>query len=139
MTCLLDFEINACVIYILLILLPSSYQYRLFKTLLRAIKVVYRTLLHCLRKPWYLILFVCLFVWLLRATCAAYGSSQAKGWNHSCSCQSTPQPGQCRIWATSPTYTTAQGNSWFLTHWARPGIESVSSQIPGGFVTTEPQ
>ena len=37
------------------------------------------------------------------------------------------------------TYTTAQGNTGSLTHWAGPGIEPASSWIPVRFVMAEPQ
>ena len=59
--------------------------------------------------------------------------------NWSCSYQPTPQPQQHRIRATSATHTTAHGNAGSLTHWARPGIEPMSSQIRVGFVAAEPQ
>ena len=39
-----------------------------------------------------------------------------------------PQPQQHQIQATSTTYATACSNARSLTHWARPGIESTSSQ-----------
>ena len=45
-----------------------------------------------------------------------------------------PQPQQCRIWAVSVTYTTAHGNAESLTHWAKPGIEPLSSWILVGFL-----
>ena len=60
---------------------------------------------------------------LFRATCEAYGSSQARG----------------RIGATSVTHTTAHGNAWYLTHWVGPGIKPTSSWILVRFVTTEPR
>ena len=50
-----------------------------------------------------------------------------------------PQPQQCRIQATSSTYTSAHSNTRFLTYWAEPGIEPASSWILVGFITTEPQ
>ena len=53
----------------------------------------------------------------------AYGSSQARGSNLSCSCRPMPQPLQHWIWGAS--YTAAHGS---LTHWARTGIGSASSQ-----------
>ena len=56
---------------------------------------------------------------------SSWGSSQAMGWNQSCSCQPTPQPQQRRtqthLW---PTMTTAHGS---LTILARAGIEATSS------------
>ena len=54
--------------------------------------------------------------------------------NWSCSCQLTPQLQQRGIWAASVTYTTAHSTARSLTHWARPGIEPVSSWILVGFV-----
>ena len=72
----------------------------------------------------------------------AYGSCPAGGWNQSCSClhipqpQPQPQPGQ--IWAVSVTCTTAHGNTRYLTHWARPGIQPESSWILVTFVTAKP-
>ena len=38
-----------------------------------------------------------------------------------------------------PAYTTAHSNAGSLTHWAKPGIEPMSSWILDGFITTEPQ
>ena len=67
------------------------------------------------------------FFGLFRATPVAYGGSQARGSNQSCSCWPTPQPQQCQIQAASANCTAAQGNTSSLTHWARPGIEPVSS------------
>ena len=42
---------------------------------------------------------------------------------------------QCQIGAESATYTTAHGNTEWLTHWARPGIKPASSWILVGFVS----
>ena len=50
-----------------------------------------------------------------------------------------PRPQQHGIWATSVAYTTAHGNTRSLTHWARPGIELISSWILVRCVTSEPQ
>ena len=61
------------------------------------------------------------------------------GLHRNCSCQSTPQPQQCQIQAASATYTIAHGNARSLTHWARPGIEPMSSWILVGFISTDPQ
>ena len=61
-----------------------------------------------------------------------------RGSNRSCSLWPTPQPLQCRIRAMSVTYTTAHGNTGFLT-WVRPGIEPACPLLPVGFVTTELQ
>ena len=49
----------------------------------------------------------------------AYGGSQARGPIGAYRCQSTPEPQQSKIQATSETYTTAHGNTRSLTHWAR--------------------
>ena len=51
----------------------------------------------------------------------------------------TPQLQQCRILATSATYTTAHSNTRSLNHWVRPGIETMSSWILVKFITAEPQ
>ena len=45
------------------------------------------------------------------------------------------QPQQRRTRAPSATYTTAHGNAWSLTHWARPGIKPMFSWILVGMVT----
>ena len=50
---------------------------------------------------------------------------QGSSWSYSC--QSTPQPQQHQIRATSVTYSTAPGDAGSLTHSARSGIESASS------------
>ena len=61
---------------------------------------------------------------------AIYGSSQAR----SCSCWLMPQ--QCRIQATSATYTTAHSSTESLTQWVRPGSEPISLGKLAGFVTS---
>ena len=48
-------------------------------------------------------------------------------------------PQQHRIRAASATYTTAHGNGGSLTHWARPGMESLSSWLLVRFATDKPQ
>ena len=53
---------------------------------------------------------------LFRAAPMAYGNSQARGLNRSYSRWPMPQPEQCRILATSVTYTTAPSNSGSLAH-----------------------
>ena len=55
--------------------------------------------------------------------------------NQSCSCQSTSEPQQCQIQATSVTCATAFSNAGSLTHWARPEIEPPSSWILVKFLT----
>ena len=54
------------------------------------------------------------------------------------SLQPTPHPQQCRIWATSETYTTAHCNTGSLTHWSRPGIEPVASWFLVRFLFAAP-
>ena len=51
----------------------------------------------------------------------------ARGRLQSCSCRPTPQSQQHGIQAALVTYATACGIAGSLTHWARPGIEPVSS------------
>ena len=42
-------------------------------------------------------------------------------------------------WNLSPSYTTAHGNAWSLTHWeGQAGIKGESSWILIGFITAEP-
>ena len=57
-----------------------------------------------------------------------------QGSNQSCSHQPMPEPQQREIWAKSATYTIAQGNAEYSTHWARPGTEPKTSSYPVGFV-----
>ena len=64
---------------------------------------------------------------IFMVTPAAYESSQAGGFNWSCSCRSVPQPQQHQIGAASVTYTAACSNARSLIHWARPGIRLTSS------------
>ena len=56
-------------------------------------------------------IFFSFFFLLFRATSAAYGSSQGRGWIRatSYSCQSTPQPQQCQIQTMPANNTTEQG------------------------------
>ena len=77
------------------------------------------------------------FLVFSRAIPTAYGGSQARGSNQSCSCCPMPQPQQCRIWAASATYTTAHGNAGSLTHWVRPGIKLKTLWFLVGFVNHE--
>ena len=51
-----------------------------------------------------------------RAAPVAYGSSQVRGSNRSCSRGPMPQPQQRQIQAASATYTTGHGNARSLTH-----------------------
>ena len=76
---------------------------------------------------------------LSRAVSQAYGGSQARGPIRAIAAGLRHRPRQRRIWAVSSTYTTAQGNTGSLTHWARPGIEPASSWILVRLITAEPQ
>ena len=77
------------------------------------------------------------FLFFLRAALLPHGVPRLE-LNWSCSCQSTLQPQQHRIWASSVTYTTAQANTGSLTHWARPGMEPVSSWLLVRFTNAKP-
>ena len=72
----------------------------------------------------------CFVFWSFWAAPMAYGSSQARSQSYSCQ-QCRPQ--QCRIQASSATYTRAHSNAGSLTHWMKPGIEPTSSWILDGF------
>ena len=64
----------------------------------------------------------------------AYGGSQARSLNRSCSHRPMPEPQQRMIRAASATYTTAHSNARSLKHWARPGIEPATSWFLVGFI-----
>ena len=68
----------------------------------------------------------------------AYGGSQARGSNWSCSCLPTPPSQQCQIRAASATYSTAHGNARSLTHWAGTGIKPASSWLLVGLISAAP-
>ena len=82
------------------------------------------------------LLLICVFYFInrFRAILVAYGGSQARGL-----VRAIPEPQQCRIWATSATYTTAHGNAGSLTHWTRPGIEPVYLWVLVRFISSEPR
>ena len=86
-----------------------------------------------------------IFFFFFRASPAAYGSSQSRGWIGAavaslCHChQPMLQPKQCQIQAMSETCTTADGNSGSLTHQVRPGMEPASSWIVVSFLNVKPQ
>jgi len=84
------------------------------------------------------ILFIYLFIAFFGHTHSIW-SSQDRGLNRRYSCQPMPESQQCRIWATSATYTTAHGKAGSLTHWARPGMEPVTSWFLVGFISPAPQ
>ena len=79
----------------------------------------------------HLILFFLIFS---RTAPVAYGGSQARGSNQSCSHWPTPETQQRRIWDVSVTYATAQGNARSSIHWTRPGIQPTTSWFLAGFV-----
>ena len=71
----------------------------------------------------------CLFVFCLcRTTPAVYGGSQARG-QIGAIAASLCHSHNWGIQAASVTYTVAQEQCGSLTHWVRPGIDSVSSWI----------
>ena len=63
-----------------------------------------------------------LFIYLFRATPAAYGGSQARG----------------RIRSTATGLHHSHGSAGSLTHWARPGIKPTTSWMLVRFVSAEP-
>ena len=80
---------------------------------------------------------VCVWVWEGRVLkkkfffFSFYGHTwkfPGSGLNWSCRCRPTPQPQQRWIQTASAPYTTPCGHAVSLTHWARPGVESTSSQ-----------
>ena len=75
---------------------------------------------------------------LFRAKPVAYGSSQARSRIGTAAAGLLPQAEQCQILAMSTTYATAHGNVGSLTHWARPGIEPVTSWFLVGFISAAP-
>ena len=73
------------------------------------------------------------FCFVFRVAPMTYGTSQTRG-----QIVATAQPQQLGNQAMSVTYTTAHDNAGWLTYWARWGIESASSQILVGFISTAP-
>ena len=81
------------------------------------------------KNSFYYLFIYCLF----RATPAAYGSSQARGWNGTVATglhHSHSNAGS----ELSVSYTTAHGSAGSLIHWARPGIEPATSWMLVRFV-----
>ena len=78
-------------------------------------------------------------IFFLMAAPTTYGSFQTRGGIGAVAARSTPQSQQRGIQASPATYTTTHNNTRSLTHWARPGIEPVSSWIQTVFITTEPR
>ena len=77
-------------------------------------------------------LFFCLF----RATPVTYKCSQARGWIGAAAAGLYHNHSNAR--SEFSTYTTVHSNTRSLTHWARPGIEPVSSWILARFISAEP-
>ena len=71
-----------------------------------------------------------------RATPAAHGRSQARGWIRALAAGLHHSHSNAGSQLSLPPTADNAGS---LTHWARPGIEPSSSWIWVGFVTTEPQ
>ena len=90
----------------------------------------------------FILFYLKIFFCLSRVPPWAYGSSQARGSNRNYSCLHTPQDASWmqhihhRMQAGC-NYTTATAGS--LTHWARPGIEHLSSRIRVWIIITEPR
>ena len=108
---------------------PCSYFTRWFKCLAH----------HSRSKCWIIVvilltLLLLLLLLLFRASPTTYGDLQARGPFGATGCRPTPQLQQCRIQASSATYTTAHGSTRSLTHWARPGIETAPSWFLVRFV-----
>ena len=82
--------------------------------------------------------FCFLFFCLFRATNAAYGISQARGWIGALAAAYATATA-CQIGVMSETYTAVHGNARSLIHWARPGIKPVSSSMLVRFITVESQ
>ena len=87
----------------------------------------------------FIYLFICLFAFS-RATPAAYGGSQARGWIGAVATslrQSHSNAGSEPRLQPTPQLTantTVHGNAGSLTHWARAGIEPSTSWFLVGFV-----
>ena len=105
----------------------------------------YRILLYKLCSFWlacaisYIYLF-CFYFVLFRAIPQHMEVHRPRGQIRAAAADLRPQPQHCQIWATSVTYTTANGNAGSLTLWARPGIEPAFSwTLVHWFTTVEPQ
>ena len=70
---------------------------------------------------------------LSRAAPVAYGGSQAKG------LIGATAIGLCHSHHNARSKSPLQPSCCYLTHWARPGIEPVTSWFPVGFISTVPQ
>ena len=86
-------------------------------------------ILHTLKTIFFFFFFF--FFLLFRAAPAAYGHSQARGQIRAIVAGLHHSQSNAR----SATYTTTQGNTRSLTHWARTGMEPTSSWILVRFIT----
>ena len=84
-----------------------------------------RTYINLARSWAVLFLFVCFLSF--RATPAAYGGSQARGWIWAVAASLHQSHSNVVSELSSMTYTTAHSNTGSVTHWARPGIEPATS------------
>ena len=76
---------------------------------------------------------------LFKATLAACGGSQARGWNRAVAanlCHSHSNAGSQLCLRPTPQLT--HSNTRSLTHWARPGIKSTTSWFLVRFTSTAP-
>ena len=86
-------------------------------------------------RPFFLLFLSLFFLCLFMAIPMVYGSSQARGWIGAAAAGHS----HGRIQTASSTYTTTHSNAGSLTHWARPGIEPLSSWILVWFITAKPR
>ena len=85
----------------------------------------------------FFLLLLFFFFLLFRATLAAYGGFQAKGWIGATAAglhHRHNNLGSELSQAESGTYTPAHDNAGSLIHWVRPGMEPASSRILVGLV-----
>ena len=83
------------------------------------------------------VFFIFLFL-LFRTTGMAYGSPQVRGPIGAAAVGLYHSRKNARSKAWSVIYVTAHGNTGFLTHQVKPGIEPTSSWLLVRFVYTEP-
>ena len=78
---------------------------------------------------------VCLFCFVLLFRAYGIWTFPGYGLNQSYSRQPLPQSQKHQFRAPSATYTTVHGSAGSLTHWAVPGVETMSSWILVGFIS----
>ena len=86
----------------------------------------------------YFLFFLSFFFAISWAAPAAYGGSQARGLIWAVATSLRQSHSNTRSKPNLQPYTTAHGNARYLTHWARPGIESATSWFLVGFVSSAP-